>query len=337
MIRPLLILSLLFTVLFPGILSWKHCTSDTYADNSLWLGQQQFYRFNPQLNQPFSDDVETITIPLKRAGNLILLEAIVDSIRGNLILDTGSKGMVLNSIYFRQHKRSGNMMAGGITGSAGSSGRTTIPKLQISEVTFSGVHADISDLGHIEKARNTKILGLFGLNLLSEFEVVLDLKNSVMELHRLNYYGNRVNNLQPQLGSDINITVRTTQDIMIVDAIINKRKLSFCLDTGAETNVLSSQLPNKVLETVSVFRRTTLRGVGSQSIEVVYGVMNDFSLEGKQFPGMNTIITNLTTMSESYNMRIDGMLGCDFFEKGIFSFNLRKKNLSISFYKEDKK
>jgi hypothetical protein len=199
------------------------------------------------------------------------------------------------------------------------------------------VNADITDLGHIEKARNTKILGFFGLDLLCEFEVVLDLKNSVMELHRLDYYGNRLSKQSQQLAYDLDLAVRTEQDVMFVDAMISNRKLTFCLDTGAEANVISSHLPNRVLNTISIFRRSSLKGVGSQSVEVLYGTMGDFSLDGRRFPEMNVIITNLNAMSESYNIRIDGMLGCDFFEKGIFSFNLRKKYLSISFYEEDKK
>ncbi|HHN48153.1 MAG TPA: hypothetical protein ENN08_04365 [Bacteroidales bacterium] len=32
----------------------------------------------------------SFTIPLKRAGKLILMEAVIDSISGNIILDTGS-------------------------------------------------------------------------------------------------------------------------------------------------------------------------------------------------------------------------------------------------------
>lgn len=333
MIKPVLIITLLFTGFFSGIHGYK--AGIFTSTENVWIVQSQKNQIIPELNLTFSEESESWVIPVKRAGNLILLEAIVDSIRGNLILDTGAKGIVLNSIYFRQHNRSGNMMAGGITGSAASSGRTTISSLRISEIVLSNTQADISDLGHIEKARNIKILGLFGLNMFSGFEIILDLKNSVMELHRLDYYGNRLNN-KHSTEHDLNLAVSILQDVMFLDALINKRKLIFCLDTGAESNVLSSQLPDKILGTVSVLRRSTLRGVGSRTVEVVYGVMNDFSLEGKQFPGMNTIITNLTAMSDSYNIRIDGMLGCDFFEKGIFSFNLRKKNLSISFYEEDK-
>ena len=41
-------------------------------------------------------DFETLVIPLKRAQNLLLVEAKVDSIEGNFILDTGAPYLVLN-------------------------------------------------------------------------------------------------------------------------------------------------------------------------------------------------------------------------------------------------
>jgi hypothetical protein len=334
-------LLLIFIFLLPGLHSngfrQEHKTEGSYPNDFVWIGHCPDHKFNTAESSYISEDITMITIPLKRAGNLILVEAVIDSLHGNLILDTGSRGMVLNSIYFRQGWRSGGLAAGGITGTPASVTRTKISTLQISDIAFSDVNADITDLGHIEKARNTKILGFFGLSLLSEFEVVLDLKNSVMELHRIDYYGNRISRQMQQNAFDLDLVVRTSQDVMFLDASIGDRKLTFCLDTGAEANVISSHLPSKVLNTISIFRRSSLKGVGSQSVEVLYGIMNDFSIAGKQIHGMQTIITNLSAMSESYNIRIDGMLGCDFFEKGIFCMNLKKKNLRISFYEEDKK
>jgi hypothetical protein len=289
------------------------------------------------LTSSITNEIESITIPLKRAGNLILLEAIIDSVPGNLILDTGSSRLVLNSIYFRQNRRTGSLMAGGITGSTGTLAHSRIKNLQISEINFQNLEADITDLGHIETARNVKVLGFFGLNLISDFEVEIDLYSSVLELHRLDYNGNR---LTPAIGSqapDIYLDVQVFTDVVFVDGYIANRKLIFCLDTGAESNVLGSHLSDKVLSTVSVFRRSELRGAGSQRVEVLYGAMNDFTFGKNRFSDMNTIITNLNTMSTSYGVRIDGMLGCDFIEKGVFVINLRQKKLGIVFNKDEKR
>jgi hypothetical protein len=272
MSKLLLIFVFLIPGLFPQGFRQVQKTEEANPNDYAGIAYRQGHIFDSLICTRFSKDDESLTIPLKRAGNLILVEAIVDSIRGNLILDTGSKGMVLNSIYFRQGRHSGGMVAGGVTGAPASVTRTNISRLQISDIVFSGVNADITDLGHIEKARNTKILGFFGLDLLSRFEVVLDLKNSVMELHRLDYYGNRLKQAATTDAYDLDLGVRTEQDVMFVDAMISNRKLTFCLDTGAEANVISSHLPNRVLNTISIFRRSSLKGVGSQSVEVLYGI-----------------------------------------------------------------
>jgi hypothetical protein len=135
---------------------------------------------------------------------------------------------------------------------------------------------------------------------------------------------------------DLTIPVKIESNVMFIDAVINKRKLTFCLDTGAESNVLSSQLSDNVLKTVDIFRRSTLRGAGTQQVEVLYGQMNDLSFGRTPVNGMSTIVTNLNAMSNYFGVRIDGMLGCEFLEKGVFYINLKQQKLGIIFNKENK-
>jgi len=322
-------------------MSFRHLTSNQeipvdYPGEVVWI---DFRPTTPTQKIISSNilDFESITLPLKRAGNLILLEAIIDSIPGNLILDTGSSGLVLNSIYFRHSRKSGNLVAGGITGSTGTVAKSRIKNLQISAINFQNLDADILDLGHLEKARNVKVLGFFGLSLFADFEVVIDLYRSVMVLHQLDYSGKRLDQSTGSQAVDINLSVQVFSDVIFVDGYIAGRKLIFCLDTGAESNVLGSHLPNKVINTVSVYRRSELRGAGAQSVEVLYGSMNDFTFGKSPISGMKTIITNLGAMSDSYGVRIDGMLGCDFLERGLFYLNLKQKKLGIAFNKEEEK
>ncbi len=279
----------------------------------------------------------SFTIPLKRAGKLILMEAVIDSISGNIILDTGSTSLVLNSIYFRQGRQQRGLVAGGITGSAGAFSRSQIENVNISGIQFQHLEANITDLGHIEAARNIRVLGFVGLSIFSEFEVVIDLHSNVMELHRLDRRGNRIVENRNKQNHDIEIPVKIESHIVFLDGIINGRKLTFCLDTGAESNVLSIHLPNRVLNTVSILRRANLRGAGAQQVEVLYGIMNDFSIDRQNFEDMNTIVTNLNAMNHAYGTNIDGMLGCDFLERGIFYINLTKRTLGINLIKEERK
>lgn len=277
------------------------------------------------------NNIESLTIPLKRAGNLILIDAKVDSTAGSLVFDTGSSMLVLNAIYFRNESRSGGRISGGITGSMGKVDRTVIGKLWISEVQYKNMEADITDLGHIEQAKNTKILGLFGLSMLRNFEVVLDLQNNKLSLFRTDKNGNRTGKVSAPLTFDLEIPFQEVSDLIFIDARIAGKRCTFCIDTGAETNVLSSDLSPKILNTLTILRRIKLRGTGSQSTEALFCQMNDFSIDIHNFKDMNVLVTDLSHMKEAFGVYIDGMLGSDFLEKGVFHFNHAKGKIGIQF------
>lgn len=330
-------IALVFLMMFFG---FKPTSANCHSNENrfLYLHDEAASGLQFSASKVFGPDSapDSIIIPLKRAGNLILLEGIVDGQPGNLILDTGSAALVLNSIYFGDKGRQSALLAGGITGSTGPTYRSRIKSMQISAMIFSEIDANITDLGHIEKARNIRVLGFFGLSIFTGYEVVLDLVNGVLELHRINFRGHRVHAERKNPEFDLIIPAQIESNVMFIDAVINKRKLTFCLDTGAESNVLSSHLSDNVLKTVDIFRRSTLQGAGAQQVEVLYGQMNELSFEKTPVNGMSAIITNLNAMSTYFGVRIDGMLGCEFLEKGVFYINLKQQKLGIIFNKESK-
>jgi predicted aspartyl protease len=121
-----------------------------------------------------------------------------------------------------------------------------------------------------------------------------------------------------------------------VKAKIGGKILDFCLDTGAESNVLNSYSSKKILSYVTIQRRSDLSAAGSQTAEVLYGTMNDFMFADRRLNNMQTIITDLQNMSESYGVTIDGMLGFDFFSQGEICINLVRNELGIRFNKGEK-
>jgi hypothetical protein len=96
---------------------------------------------------------------------------------------------------------------------------------------------------------------------------------------------------------------------------------------------LNSYASKDVLKTVTITSRTKLHGVGSVTNEVLYGTMNDFNIGNQSLPGMETVISNLTPLSDAYGLQIDGMLGYGFLTKGIFCINFAKKQIGFSFTK----
>ena len=280
---------------------------------------------------------DSVVIPMKRAGRLLLIEAKVDNEIGNFVFDTGANELVFNSTYFRNHVRSDGASSNGITGSVGSVEQITVDKIEFAELTYKKVRADMTNLGHIENRRGIKILGLIGFNMMKDFEILIDTKKNQLKLFRIDKTGNRITPDKSRFKSDHTQKITTNSNILFVEGKIGGKNLNFCFDTGAETNVISSHSNKNILNTLTITRRSGLRGAGSAGSDVLFGRMNDFSVGNKQIKGMETIVSNLDALCEAYGTRIDGILGFNFMEQGIFCINFTKKQFGIQFTKGEGK
>ena len=303
-------------------------TSDHYPKITeyTYTSQSNYLPFNGLI----SYDFDSLIIPIKRAGRLLMVEATVDGETGNLIFDTGANGIVLNRTYFRNHVVANQISSNGITGAVGDVDEIMVDILSISDITFSKSKANLADLGHIENRRGVKVLGLFGFALLKDFEIQIDIMNGLLKLYRLDKKGNLINT-DNQFKPDFTEKMDVLNNIVFIKASIGSKSLRFCFDTGAETNAINSDAPNAVLKTVTIQRKSSLRGAGSQVNQVLFGTMNNFELGDRKLLNMETIITNLDHLTEAYGTHIDGMLGFNFLTKGIICINFGKKQFGIHF------
>lgn len=276
-------------------------------------------------------DFESITIPLKRAGRLLLIEASVDGQTGNFVFDTGATGLVLNKTYFRDYQTINQETAHGITGQVGLVERVVAGRIDIGDLYYKNQMADMADLGHIENQRGARILGLFGFDMIKGFEVEINFADNQLLLHRINRQGIKLDARADRFRADCVLPIIGRRDVVIVKGQVADQELNFCLDTGAETNAISAQSGDEVLKQVVITRRTTLRGAGSSRREVLFGQLNQLGVGEKQFSNLDVVITSLGHLSEVYGMRIDGMLGFSFLENCVVCINLRKKEVAFKF------
>jgi len=277
--------------------------------------------------------VDSVIIPLKRAGRLLLVEATVDGESGNLVFDTGANGLVFNSTYFRKHEKTGGYSTMGTTGALGTVEQITLENIAFANLTYKKVRADVANLGHIENRRGVKILGLFGFNMIRDFEVHIDARGNQLKLYRVDKNGKRIVAGRSAFQADISQKFSTMTNILFLQGKIGGKNLTFCFDTGAETNVISSYSSKNILSTLTITRRAGLNGVGSGRSEVLFGRMNDFTLGNRQMNGMEAIVSNLDALSEAYGTKIDGMLGFNFMEQGIVCINFARKEFGLQLTK----
>ncbi len=91
-------------------------------------------------------DWERLVLPLKRSGNLLLLEGRIDSIQGNFIIDTGAPHLVLNSTYFRNYALGKQTSVTSVSGAVDAAQRGFISQLNFGELQYNAVDADITGL-----------------------------------------------------------------------------------------------------------------------------------------------------------------------------------------------
>lgn len=293
--------------------------------------------FDSSVNISFSDPVVTsdsasFSLPFTRAGNLILLRAKADTAEGNFILDTGAPGLVLNITYFRSYtSQMQDGESGGVTGKVSSALQTTLSKLTLGPAKYFKVEADLVNLGHIEDKKGIKIFGLLGMQLFKKFEMIIDYEKNIIYLHLISRKEKDYKNEMLNNTAAYNTYSIFLDNNKVLTYLYNGgKKLKFIIDTGAESNVLDSRLPNKVLDNVVVTGRILLNGAGNKKTEAVTGDLKNIMIGNQNLSSLPVLITNLEDMCYSYDdICLNGMLGFDFLSLHKIGFNFVTNKMYI--------
>jgi len=285
------------------------------------------------LADPIVSSDSTSVIPFSRAGNLILIQARVDSIIGNFILDTGAPNLVLNITYFRSYATvvSSDQEQGGISGSVAGRVQTEVGQVTFGAMKYNKVEADMINLGQIENSKGVKILGLLGIQLFKQCEMIIDYEKNLIYLHLISKKEGK--QYKSELLSDTAGYSVVPFDI-IENKIITKleiagKKLRFIIDCGAETNLLDSRLPDKIFENVVIGRRVRLTGANDKKVDAVYGDLSNMKIGTQAISTLPVLITNLEKSCLSFISCTDGILGFDFLSLHKIGFNFVTRKMYI--------
>ena len=275
-------------------------------------------------------DFRKLVIPIKRANNLILVEARIDGKLGFFILDTGAPYLVLNRTYFRDYPVENRASASGTDGRAFVQQSTTVEKLEIRDLYYEFIEADLADLSDIENKRGVKIFGLLGINLFLEMEMKINLSNSTVTLYELDKEGSRLagNSTTEEDSTATELAFELRNDVMLLPSVVRNEALTICFDTGAETAVLDNDLSEKVFSAVKITNRKELVGAGGGGVEVLFGYIKNLNV-GFLLPFAQVIIADLESIGRSYGFPLDGIIGYDLLKQGTVDINFKKQTIQI--------
>ncbi len=289
----------------------------------------------PRLTFKASEDAGPVSciIPFSRAGNLILIRAKADTTEGNFILDTGAPGLVLNMTYFRDYHATTdvNEEQSGITGSVGSVRKTQVGILSFGCIRAQAVAADLLNLGHLENTKGIRILGLIGLAQLQQYELIIDYENSELHFRRPSKREllSEKNPLLADTSAYSTVPIEIWNHKLVTRTTLAGKKLRLMIDSGAESNLLDSRLPDKIFDNVEILRRIQLTGTGEKKVEALYGNLNNLQIGNRSTGSLPVIITNLEKTCLAENSCIDGILGFDFLSLHKIGFNFVTNKMYI--------
>jgi hypothetical protein len=263
------------------------------------------------------------------------VEAQIDSVAGNFVLDTGAPYLVLNETYFRDMPKMADQESAGLNGSNQGSFTTIVHNFNILDLHYSKLTADVTDLSAIENGRNIKILGLLGTRLFSKLAITVDLFRNILYIQKVDDDGN-IPDAQKLFHDRFMVTpFRFMNDVIFIKGSVNNNTLWFAFDTAAETNLLDYDKSKNVAETMQVISRTTTTGIGGSSLQVIYARFDELVVGDRKFMHNRILLTSLDKMGKAYGHTVDGILGYDFFVRGIFTINFVKKEFEMYIYKNE--
>ncbi len=277
-------------------------------------------------------DFQTLVVPIKRAGNLIVVEAQIDSLEGNFVMDTGAPYLVLNATYFRDAPHVQEQESAGINGESAGSFTTVVHNFSILDLHYSRLTADVTDLSAIENGRGIKILGLLGTRLFAKFAITIDLSNNLLYINKLDNKGNIPTCERVFKNPDLKMQFKYMSDIIFLKGAVDDKSMWFVFDSGAETNLLDYNRVKKSIKSMQIINRSKLTGVGGSTFQVLYARFDKLTLGNKDFLCNRVLVANLEKMGKAYDHNIDGILGYDFFSRGVFTINFVKNEFEMYIY-----
>ncbi len=250
-------------------------------------------------------------LPFQLVGKLIVIQAVVNDQMGNYILDTGTSNLVLNNQYHDP------VFAGRKRKALGISGRPvkmveSFVDLQIGELKWRSLTAEVMSLEHLSRAKNLPIMGLIGTYVFRNYQLIIDFDNREILLTKV-AGKHKEAPIDPGQPANVLLPIRTKAGIPVIEMQIEGVSLDFGLDTGSEVNIMDAKYlkplkggfsPGRAVKMLDVFQHPQLVNTGFLKNVII----DQFYCSNLKIAILPLKKFNLNTSGQSLN----GLLSSDF-------------------------
>ena len=266
-----------------------------------------------------------IILPFEMAGQLIVIQAEVDGVSGNFILDTGVDYLLLNERFFKGESYSGSFRH--LFGES-------VVKTRSSEVKIDGfriapVQSLILDLSAIERDKDIILHGLLGTHLLRKFEVLVNRVDQEVILFPVNHKGSASH--QYSLPPDDTLSFGLNGHLPVLPVTIGGKHLWFGMDTGAEIGMVCRRNSKKLFDGLEMQEQVIqIVSFDGKYIPRPLYHFHSVEIDGWDCPDLKAVLVSLKEYNERLRGRwIDGIIGLSVFGSRSFAINLKKRHIYL--------
>lgn len=273
----------------------------------------------------------TRQVPFVVHKGQIVVQAAINGVAGNFLIDTGAQVTTVNTAHFAEDQLSTQPfnhgrpsgVGGALTGARGA------PRLKLAwDDTYHEVPLGLAlDLSHFETSMGIPIVGLIGFDILARFEIHFDYDAGLLTLYPLG------DDKQPgdadQRGTPLaTLVFDMVGHIPVFPVRIGGQDLRLGLDSGAAEAMLAEEWQDTMSGEYEFVRTAEMRGADKavrQSTEVRFDWMTVSNVEYD-----NVLFRfNDILLASGDSPDMDGLLGYQFLSARPTSINFRTRQLSI--------
>jgi len=271
------------------------------------------------------------TVPFTLAENLIVVNAQINGIFGNYLVDTGAQTIVLNRARFASGDIDTVTMdhapPSGVGGAMQDVKAAVDLQLDWGAIQIGDLRGLVTDLAHLENSLGLPVMGIIGFNVLERFQIHFDYAAGELTLYSLDDANRPL--VQSELGEPAQITqFEMASHIPVFPVRIGGFELRMGLDSGAGGAMLFKRWQTSLAGQYEFVERTELHG-GDRNVQLGDVVrIDNMQLQDIDYADMTFRFNDIAAHS-GQTLPIDGLLGYEFLKARPTAINFRKRELLV--------
>ena len=271
------------------------------------------------------------TVPFTLAENLIVVEAEINGVFGNFLVDTGAQATVLNRPHFEPDDIETVAMdhapPSGVGGVMQNVQGVVNMELNWGSIQIADLRGIVMDLTHLEKSIGTPVAGIIGYNVLERFQIQFDYAAGELTLFTLD--DKSLPMVESALGEPTQVTIfDLVSHIPVFPVQIAGYEMLMGLDSGAGEAMLFERWQATLEGKYEFIKRTELRG-GDTNVQMGDVVRIDYmQVQDIDYSDL-TFRFNDIAAHNGNSMPMDGLLGYEFLKTHPTAINFRTRTLAI--------